>query len=141
MQLINATDMRKDFGRYIDEIVRTKPVMIKRSRDRFLGISLEMARELVDDVVFLASEFREKDGSVTLSLEDYDLVVNGENQETALKAMVTELREYAQEYYDDIRFWSSDIQRRKQMKGILKVLLTEKDQTLSESIRCQPGVI
>ena len=139
MQSVNATDMRKDFGKYIDEIVRTKPVMVKRSRDYFLGISVEMMLELVEDVVFPAETFVEDDGSVTLSLDDYDRVVNGKDREEALAAMVAELREYAQEYYDDIRFWSSDQLRRKQIKGILKVLLTEKDEALKESIRCQAG--
>ena len=139
MQSVNATDMRKDFGKYIDEIVRTKPVMVKRSRDYFLGISVDMMLELVEDVVFRAETFLEDDGSVTLSLVDYDLVVNGKDREDALTAMVTDLREYAQEYYDNIHFWSSDLLRRKQIKGILKVLLTEKDEALKESIRCQAG--
>ncbi len=139
MQSVNATDMRKDFGKYIDEIVRTKPVMVKRSRDYFLGISVDMMLELVEDVVFPAEAFVEDDGSVTLALDDYDLVVNGKDKESALAAIVTELREYALEYYEDIRFWSSDQLRRKQIKGILKVLLTEKDETLKESILCQAG--
>jgi len=139
MQSINATDVRKDFGKYIDEIVRTKPIMVKRSRDYFLGISVEMMLELVDDEVFSAITFSEEDGSVTLALDNYDLVVNGTDQESALDEMVAELREYAEEYYDNIRFWSSDTLRKKQIKGILKVLLTENNETLKESILCRAG--
>ena len=57
MQSVNATDVRKDFGKYIDEIVRCKPIMVKRSRDYFLGISVEMMLELVEDEVFSATTF------------------------------------------------------------------------------------
>lgn len=57
MQSVNATDVRKDFGKYIDEIVRTKPIMVKRSRDYFLGISVEMMLELVEDEVFRQPPF------------------------------------------------------------------------------------
>jgi hypothetical protein len=139
MQSVNATDVRKDFGKYIDEIVRSKPIMVKRSRDYFLGISVEMMLELVEDEVFSATTFLEDDGTVTLALDHYDLVVNGTDQESALDSMVAELREYAEEYYDNIRFWSSDTLRKKQIKGILKVLLTENNEALKESILCRAG--
>jgi hypothetical protein len=52
MLVVNATDVRKNFGRYIDEIVRSKPIFIKRSRDYFMGISMDMTKELVKDVFF-----------------------------------------------------------------------------------------
>lgn len=77
----------------------------------------------------------EDDGTVTLALDHYDLVVNGTDQESALDSMVAELREYAEEYYDNIRFWSSDPLRKKQIKGILKVLLTVKDEIPIKSSR------
>lgn len=139
MHTINATDMRKDFGKYIDEIVRTKPVVVKRSRDYFMGISVEMALELVEDTMFTAEEFIEEDRSVTLSLIDYDIVINGSDRSEAINLLVQELREYAEEYYNDMRFWSSDVARKKQMKGIVKILLTKDDNTLKESIQCRVG--
>lgn len=63
MLTVNATDVRKDFGRYIDKIVRSKPIFIKRSRDYFMGISIDMAKELIKDVVFSADKYVEDDGS------------------------------------------------------------------------------
>ena len=139
MLVVNATDVRKDFGRYIDEIVRTKPIFIKRSRDYFMGISIDMAKELVNDVVFTADKYIEDDGSVTLSLHDFDIVVNDKDESSALDSLSKDLREYALEFYEDIKFWSSDINRRKQLKKILKVLLTNDNEELKESIVCQVG--
>ncbi len=139
MLAVNATDVRKDFGRYIDKIVRTKPIFVKRSRDYFMGISIEMAKELVKDVKFIANKYIEEDLSITLSLEDFDIVVNEENEETAIKSLLNDLREYALEYYEDIAFWSNDLNRKKHMKNILKVLLIEDDEELKESLLCQVG--
>ncbi|MBE6082108.1 hypothetical protein [Sporanaerobacter sp. PP17-6a] len=139
MLSINATDMRKNFGKYIDEIVRTKPIFVKRSRDCFMGISIEMAKELVKDVTFTVDKYIEKDNSVTLSLNGFDLVVNEKDETTAINSLIKDFREYALEYYKDIEFWSSDINRRNQMKSILKVLLTDNDEEIRESFVCQVG--
>ena len=139
MLAVNATDVRKDFGRYIDNIIRSKPIFIKRSRDYFMGISIDMAKELTNDVVFLADKYVEDDGSVTLSLHDFDIVVNDKDESSALDSLIKDLREYALEFYEDIEFWSSDINRRKQFKRILKVLLTDDDEEMKENIVCQLG--
>lgn len=136
---VNATDVRKEFGRYIDKIVRTKPIFIKRSRDYFMGISIDMAKELVKDIVFDVDKYIEEDSSVTLSLEGFDLVVNEKDEDKAIESLIKELREYALEYYEDIEFWASDINRRNQMKKILKVLLISNDEELKESFICQVG--
>jgi hypothetical protein len=139
MLTVNATDVRKDFGRYIDKIVRSKPIFIKRSRDYFMGISIDMAKELIKDVVFSADKYVEDDGSVTLSLHDFDIVVNDKDESLALDSLIKNLREYALEFYEDIEFWGSDINRRKQLKRILKILLTDDDEEMKENIVCQLG--
>lgn len=139
MKTIKSTEMRKEFSFYIDEIVRRKPVFVKRSRDMFLGISYEMMKNLVSDIGFTALMYPENDGSITLSLNEYDIVVNGKDHEEALNNLVSDLREYAEEYYDQIEFWYHDPQRKNQFKGIIKVLLTDDDQQLKETIQCLPG--
>jgi len=108
MKTIKSTEMRKDFSFYIDEIVRRKPVFVKRSRDLFLGISFEMMKDLVSDIGFTAMMYMESDGSITLSLNEFDIVVNGKNQEEALNRLVNDLKEYAEEYYEQIEFWYND---------------------------------
>jgi hypothetical protein len=104
-----------------------------------MGISIEMAKELVKDVTFTVDKYIEKDNSVTLSLNGFDLVVNEKDETTAINSLIKDFREYALEYYKDIEFWSSDINRRNQMKSILKVLLTDNDEEIRESFVCQVG--
>ena len=139
MKTIKSTEMRKEFSFYIDEIVRRKPVFVKRSRDMFLGISFEMMKNLVSDVGFTAVMYVESDDSITLSLDEFDIIVNGKDQEEALNKLVNDLKEYAEEYYDQIEFWYNDPQRRGHFKGVIKVLLTDDDQQLKETIQCQLG--
>jgi hypothetical protein len=139
MLVVNATDVRKNFGRYIDEIVRSKPIFIKRSRDYFMGISMDMTKELVKDVFFTADKYVEDDGSVTLSLCDFDIVANSKDESSALDSLIKELREYALEFYEDMDFWGSDMNRKKQFKRILKVLLTDDVKKMKENIVCKAG--
>lgn len=104
-----------------------------------MGISLNMARELVKDVVFTADKYIEDDYSVTLSLHDFDIVMNDSDESSALDSLIEDLKEYALEFYEDIEYWSSDINRRKQLPKILKILLTNDNEELKESIICQVG--
>jgi hypothetical protein len=101
-----------------------------------MGISIDMAKELVRDIVFTADRYVEDDGSVTLSLQNFDIVVNDIDNQSAMDSLVKELKEYALEFYKDIEFWGSDKNRREQLKKILKVLLAD-DKELRESIKCQ----
>lgn len=139
MLAVNATDVRKEFGNYIDTIVRTKPIFIKRSRDYIMGISVDMIKELVRDVEFTVEEFREDDGSTTLSMAEFGIVVNAENFEEANELILNDLREYALEYYEDPLFWGSDLKRKAQFKKILKVLVTEDEKELKDCLICQVG--
>ncbi len=93
-----------------------------------------MTKELVKDIVFIAHKFIEDDKSITLSLDGFDLVVNEKNESTAINSLIEDLKEYAFEYYEDIDFWASDINRRGQLKYILKVLLTDNDEEIKKSI-------
>lgn len=81
-----------------------------------MGISIDMAKELVRDIVFTADRYVEDDGSVTLSLQNFDIVVNDIDNQSAMDSLVKELKEYALEFYEDIEFWGSDKNRREQLK-------------------------
>lgn len=139
MLSVNSTKVRKDFGGYIDTIVRRKPIFIKRSRDYIMGISIDMAKELVKDITFQYERFVEKDGSITLSLVDFDIVVNADKENDSIDLLIKELREYAEDYYNEIEYWSSDKNRKNQFPGILKVLMSNREDELKETFLCLIG--
>ncbi len=106
-EVLNATDVRKDWGRFIDEVVHNKPQVVKRNRDYFLSLSLNHANTLLKDITFKAQFVKEDDGSVTASLENFDLVVNAENETAAIKTLAGELVEYAHEYFEEFQLYYS----------------------------------
>lgn len=139
MLSVNSTDVRKEFGGYIDIIIRKKPIFIKRSRDYIMGISIEMAKELIKDIIFQYERFVENDNSITLSLLDFDIVVNAENDDKAIDLLLKDLSEYAEDYYHEIEYWSSDKNRKSQFPHILKVLMSNDKDELKGSLSCLTG--
>ncbi|MEG6512399.1 hypothetical protein V6C32_10795 [Desulforamulus ruminis] len=124
-EILNATDVRKDWGRFIDTVVREKPQMVKRNRDYFISFSLQQARLLLKDYHFNAQFTEEDDGSVTATLGDFDFVVNEKDQEAAIKALAEELVEYAKEYYDDFQLYFYSLNRQSHFPYVVAVLMEE----------------
>lgn len=50
---MNATDTKKEIARYIDEIVRVKLIFVRRSRDYFRGISINIEKKLAKNIVLI----------------------------------------------------------------------------------------
>lgn len=139
MLTLNATDVRKEWGGFIDSIIREKPKLIKRSRDYIFTSSLDVLKELLKAYTFTAELFREDDGSVTASLAEFDIVVNGSNEEEALKLLATDLVEYAQDFYNEFQYWHSAPNRRGHLPYVLNVLIQDDLDGVKEIIKCQLG--
>ncbi|MFA7077866.1 MAG: hypothetical protein WC147_05545 [Syntrophomonas sp.] len=125
MQVLNASEVRKDFSRFIDQVVHERPIVFKRNRDKILSLSTEQINALLEEVKFKADLFNEEDGSVTMVLEGFDLVVNGLNQEQTFEKMAEELVDYAQDYFEQFVLYSKSPNRKKHFPYVLKVALSE----------------
>lgn len=95
-------------------------------------------RKELEDVKFNYETFSENDGSYTFSLKDVDIVVNGRTYNETLNLLIEDLREYCQDYCDDLDYWYSDENRRSHIKYILKVLIYTNDE-LKKDFICQNG--
>ncbi|MFZ5634424.1 MAG: hypothetical protein ACOY40_16445 [Bacillota bacterium] len=124
-EVLNATDVRRDWGRFVDEVVHNKPRVVKRNRDYFLSLSLNHANTLLKGITFKAQFVKEDDGSVTASLENFDLVVNAENEAAAIKALAQELVEYAHEYFGEFQLYYNSLNRQPHFPYVLKVLIQQ----------------
>ena len=74
MIAMNATEVRKEWSAVIDDVVRVRPALIKRTRDRMLLSDVGTILSLLSKYRFTAARFTEDDGSVTLSLNELDLI-------------------------------------------------------------------
>jgi len=125
MQTIPATDIRKNFSSAIDTAVREKPVAFKRNRDSLLLLSNAQVLGLLKDCSFKPVFILEKDGTITATLDGFDLVINAADHEQAITKLAEELVEYAMEYYDKFQLYFSSNNRKEHFPYILRVLLAE----------------
>lgn len=141
MEAVNVTNLRKDMGRFIDSVLREKPRLVKRTRDKVLVTSVESQKEILKTFTFTANSFKEDDDTITASLEEFDIVVNANNQEEAINLLANDLIEYAEEFYEEFNFWSSAPNRKVHFPYILNVLLQDDIEGVKALIKCQAGKI
>lgn len=119
----NATDVRKDWGRFIDNVVRFKPSIIKRNRDYLAAISLEHLETVLKPYTFTLEYEQEADGSFSGSLKELDILANAPSLEALKEEIVKELIEYAQEYMDEFDKYYAAPNRKPHFPYIMRVLI------------------
>lgn len=139
MLALNASEVRRDWSSVIDSVVRERPAFIKRTRDTMLLCSTDTMSQVVSGVRFLARQFTEEDGSVTLSLEDLDLVANGRDLEAAKGALAADILEYAEEYYGEFETYSKAPNRKGHLPYVIKALTAKSSKELEDAMVCQAG--
>ena len=113
MNILNATDVRKNWSVTLDSVLHERPAYIKRTRDSVALVNMETMKEILRGYSFEATEYSEDDGSITLSLIDMDIVVNAPDEKEARDRLAVDIKEYAEEYYDNYSIWSVSPNRKK----------------------------
>ena len=139
MLTMAATDVRKNWSSVLDTVVREKPTFIKRTRDCVVLSNEDLMTDILSVYSFSAIEYIEDDGSITLSLNEIDLVENAENKELAVEALANSIREYAIDYYENFSYWSNASNRKGHIPYILKALLLDDIDKIGACISCQLG--
>lgn len=139
LEAINATDVRKDWGSFIDSVVRSRPKFIKRSRDYIFATSTDMLKEMLKEYRLTATIYEEENGTVTVALEEIDIASNGRTKEEALNLLASDLQEYAEEYYSEFEYWYSAPNRKAHLPYVLKILLKNETKDILSMIKCQAG--
>jgi hypothetical protein len=137
IQVMNATDVRKDWSSVVDATVRVKPQFFKRTRDYVFLSDIHFMEELLAGYSFSAVRMDEEDGSVTLALNELDLVENGRDENDARSKLAAAILEYAEDYYSDFSYWGSAPNRRSHIPYVFQALFIGDAQKIGESIRCQ----
>ncbi|MEE1240045.1 MAG: hypothetical protein UHO61_09010 [Acutalibacteraceae bacterium] len=138
MVSVNATDVRKNWSTYLDN-VRSKPVFIKRTHDFSALMDIDSLKLALSYVPVTYSKLIDEDGSIVISSNDMDVVSTGKNEQEALSNFANDLFEYAQEFYDEFEFWSSAPNRAKHVPMVLKILTSDSLQEVEEMLICQNG--
>ena len=137
MLTIPSSDVRREWSSVMDTVIRERPVFIKRTRDHMMLSDTGTIWQLISGVKFIADMYREDDGSVTLSARDMDIVVNGADEAAARKALVRDITEYAEEYYQDFERYSAAPNRQGHLPYVIKALVARSPEELEGEIVCR----
>ena len=139
MLTMNATEVRKGWSEVVDKVVHEKLQFIKRTGDYLMLSDVRFLSTLLEVYNFSADKYTEDDGSVTLSLNEIDLIENGKNEEEARHKLAKAILEYAENFYRDFNYWSSAQNRKSHIPYVFKALILEKAVKIGEQITCQDG--
>lgn len=139
MLMEQATAVRKEWSAVCDSVIHEKPKFIKRTRDKMWFSNLEIMSEILSAYIFTADKYIENDGSVTLSLNEIDLVENAKDEQTVRLALGKAILEYSIEYYNDYALYSHSPNRKGHVPYIFKALIMDSAELIGESIQCQDG--
>lgn len=134
-----ATTVRKEWSAVCDSVIHNKPKFIKRTRDKMWFSNLEIMSELLEVYHFTAIKYIEKDGSITLSLNEIDLVENGPDEQTARLNLAKAILEYSLDYYNEYEIYSRSPNRKKHIPYIFKALIMDDPEKIGEMLQCQDG--
>jgi hypothetical protein len=139
MLAMNATDVRKEWSSVCDSVIREKPAFIKRTRDFMMLSDLSVIEAFLEPYRFHAVRFVESDGSITLSLDEIDLVENGADDDDAVKKLAEGILEYADIYFERFASWSLNKNRKAHIPYIFKALILGDAKKIGGLISCHPG--
>ena len=139
MLMEQATTVRKEWSSVCDSVIHEKPKFIKRTRDRMWFSNLETISELLEAYYFTATRYIEGDNSVTLSLNEIDLVENGKDEQEARLNMGKAILEYALDYYNEYEMYSRSPNRKKHIPYIFKALIIDDPEKIGDIVQCQDG--
>lgn len=139
MLMEQATTVRREWSAVCDSVIHEKPKFIKRTRDKMWFSNLETMFEILQAYQFSALRYTEDDGSVTLSLNEIDLVENGKNEKEARLKLGQSILEYSLDYYNEYEIYSHSPNRKKHIPYIFKALIMDDPQMIGDMLQCQDG--
>lgn len=139
MLMEQATAVRREWSAVCDSVIHEKPIFIKRTRDKMWFSNLDTMSEILQAYQFSAIKYREDDGSVTLSLNEIDLIENGADERKARRKLGEAILEYSLEYYNEYEMYSHSPNRRKHIPYIFKALIIDDPEKIGDILQCQDG--
>ena len=140
MLVMNSTTVRNDWSSVAESVIREKPAFIKRTRDYLFLSDFSVMENLLSVYSFNAEVYTEDDGSVTLSLDEIDLVENAADMPGAVTKLACAIMEYSEDYYKEFVYWSRG-SRKAHLPYVFKALILNDVDKIGGLIKCRHGKI
>ena len=141
MYAINATDVRRYWSAIMENAIREKPQFIKRTRDYMVLTDVKLMENLLSAYHFTAEKSIEKNGTVTLSLNELDLSAAAQTESEAKKLLGKAILDYAENFYNEYVLWSAAPDTKGHIPYVLKALVFDDSTKISDAIECRDGKI
>jgi len=138
MVAINATTARNEWSSLVESVIREKPAIIKRTRDYLFFSNMNVLENILAAYSFNAQTLIENDGSVTISLDEFDLVENASDIQSAIFKLSKAILEYSEDYYKEFAFWSRG-DRKAHIPYVFKALILSDVNKIGSLIKCRRG--
>lgn len=139
MLMEQATTVRNEWSAVCDSVIHEKPKFIKRTRDKMWFSNLDTMSVILEAYHFTADRYIEDDGSVTLSLNEIDIVEHGSNEQEARLELGKAILEYSADYYENYALYSKSPNRKGHIPYIFKALIMDDPERIGENIQCHNG--
>ncbi|MBQ3010780.1 MAG: hypothetical protein IJA20_03625 [Methanocorpusculum sp.] len=113
-----------------------RPTLFELNGQHFFLSSTNVVFQLLSHVCFAATQFKEADGSITLSADTLDIVSHGSNIREAKALFAKDVMEYAEEYYRNFDTYRQSPNRKDHLPYVIKSLCADSLKQLEESIIC-----
>lgn len=114
------------------------PHPIKRTRDKMWLSSLEIMLDILEAYQFTAVRYIEDDRSITLSLNEIDIIENGKDDKEVRLKIGKAIWEYSTEYYNEYEMYCRGPNRKKHVPYIFKALIISCPEK-RDILQCQDG--
>ena len=140
MLAINATTARNQWSSLVESVIREKPAIIKRTRDYLFFSNMNVLENILSIYSYNAETMIEDDGSITISLDEIDLVENAPDITTAITKLAHAILEYSEDYYKEFDYWSRG-DRKNHIPYVFKALILNDVNKIGRLIKCRRGKI
>ena len=129
---VNFTEARNDFSSLYDQVFNAfKPAIINRKKtEQVLILRADLQKMLLSCFSLKPEVITEDDNSVTLSLDQLEIYVNGNTLEEAIKILIDDLKFYAQDYIQRSQLFLHAPNRRSHFPYVLRILLCNNDEEI-----------
>jgi len=124
---LNATDVRREWSKFIDDVKWVKPALIKRNRDIIAVLSIDLIEFILKEYRLTVNVRQEDDGSYTGILKEIDLMANATDMESLELELARELIEYSEEYINEFGLYYNSPNRKNHFAYIYKTMLASDD--------------
>jgi sporulation protein YlmC with PRC-barrel domain len=125
--VLKATDVRRNWSKFIDDVKWVKPAFIKRNRDIIAVLPFDLLEFILKEYKLTVKVVQEEDGSYTGIINEMDLMANAPDIESLKIELAKELKEYSEEYIDEFRLYYNSTNRKNHFPYVYRTILVSDD--------------